>query len=147
VTAGLVAEAAVAGGLLGKTDFATNVFDDVEDFRERYATVERSVTGVTQGRSTDLVKDIQRIQGAYQAVTALRGDVELDRSGFEVVTPSPQVTADAVLAGHPDRFDLGRLQGALTTTGWWRSHDKRLDERNGLPNPGVMVALRNLSTR
>jgi hypothetical protein len=146
-TVGLLSQAGIAGGLLGRSDYARNDFDEVDAFRQRYAAVERGVADLTQGLSSDVVKDIQRIQGAYQAVTALGADVEIDRSGFEALSPQPQITADVVLAGRPDRFDLGPVGRALRATGWWRSDDKRLVGQNGLPNPGVMVALRDLSTR
>jgi hypothetical protein len=144
-TGGLLARAGIAGGLLGKQDFVRNDFDDRDDFRSRYGALDSAVSDVTAGRSSDLATTIQTAVGTYAAVAVLDSSTDLARAGFEALTPTPEISADVVLAGHPDRFDLDRISDALLATGWLRSGDKTRPGPNGLPKPGVMVALRDLS--
>jgi hypothetical protein len=141
---GLLAEHGIASGLLGTVDYASNDFDVTDGFRSSYAPIEGAVDDTR--RPGDLVTVIQTAPGSYSAVAALGADAAVSRPGFEVLSPTPQITADVVLAGHADRFDAGRIRDALFATGWWQSGDKRLPGANGLPKPGVMVALRALSS-
>jgi hypothetical protein len=141
-TGGLLSRAGVATGLLGE-GFASNDFE-LEEFGT-YPRIEETVADLTQGRSSDLAADIQRIRGAYDAVLVLGKDATDLRTGFASTIPTPEITADVVLAGRPNRFDADEIRDALLATGWLRFDDKALSATNGLPNPGVMVALRDLS--
>jgi hypothetical protein len=146
-TPGLLSVAGVADGLLGRDDYASNDLDD-DQFASDFGAFERSVVDarLRGGTGGGLERRIQIVAGAYSAVTALATTIDLAPT-FEAITPSPEITADVVLAGRPDLFDDADIRDALLATGWWRSDDKRLSRRNGLPKPGVMVALRSLTSQ
>jgi hypothetical protein len=144
-TPGLLSVAGVANGLLGRDDYASNDFDD-DQFRAAFGNIERSVVEARRrgGTGGGLDRRIQIVAGAYSAVTALATTIDLSPT-FQAQTPTPPITADVVLAARPGVFDVAAIRDALLATGWWRSDDKTLSRGNGLPNPGVMVALRSLT--
>ena len=144
-TGGLLARHGIATGLIGRTDYASNDFEFTDGFTGRFGAVERTARAVTSGRIGNLVNTIQTAAGSYSAVAVLGADARELNDRFEALTPTPEITADVVLAGHPDRFDLDDIGDALFATGWLRSGDNAPGGSNGLPNPGVMVALRDLS--
>jgi hypothetical protein len=135
----------MASGLIGTTDYASNDFQFTDDFPATYAAIEQGVADATRSRIGSLVDTIQTAAGTYSAVAVLGSTAADLNDRFEAVTPTPEITADVVLAGNPDRFDTDDISDALFATGWLRSDDNGLSATNGLPNPGVMVALRALS--
>lgn len=145
-TDGLLARHAIASGLIGQTDYASNDFEFTEDFDVTFGSIEEGAADATSGRIGGLVRTIQTAPGSYSAVVVLASDATDLNDRFEAATPAPQIHAEVVLAGDTDTFDLDAIRRELDATGWLRFDDKPSDGDNGLPNPGVMVALRDLSS-
>ena len=137
---GLVVAAAQAAGLLARTDFASNDFDQ-GDFRSL-------ASALARGQSADPLRAM-RSQGPGQvtaAGTVVAGATNLS-STFGTIFPTrpqPEVRADVVLVV-PVGTDLSgdvraALADALRSAGW----DAPADGPSGLPPGGVLAAIRTL---
>lgn len=134
---GLLLLGNAASGYFGRTDFATNDFDDG-------FIVWRSKVTTTSASFADF---ILKFPAAFSAVGATKVEI-INGSGtrpVETITPTPAASAVVVLA--PVRG--GRLSGLasdlkklLGEAGW--SADG-LDAPTGLPNSGVLLALSGLT--
>jgi hypothetical protein len=90
-------------------------------------------------------------RGTYSAVATSEADAQrllrgADRSDLTLLYPAPVATADLVVvpfAGH--RADVERIRAALVDTCWRGSAcagTTPLPEESGLPDPGLLDALR-----
>ncbi len=140
---GLVIAASQAAGLLGRSDFASNDFDE-PDFRTLAARL-------AQGQTSDPLRRM-RTEGPGQitaAGTLLAGATNL-ATNFGTIfpnVPEPGVRADVVLLA-PRGTDIGDgrragLTDALERAGWTEA----VDGPAALPAGGVLAAIRTLWTQ
>lgn len=161
---GLVVLAQAVASRLGRTDYASNDFDEDPTFRTWFDRL------VGAAKDTDFPgASLSRFLVApatYGMVGVLEAESgpELARAAsggaFDVIYPEPVVTADVVLAPAAgsdadaviDRIGRDRLRSALSRSGWRvpgtspaRGVDPsvRLPAAAGLPRPGVLAALRS----
>lgn len=138
--AGLVVAASQAAGLLDRTDFASNDFDQ-GDFRSL-------ASALARGQSADPLRAM-RSQGPGQVTAA--GTVVADATNLSSTfgtirpaAPQPSVRADIVLvvpAGTDvTAGDRRALTEALRSAGW----DAPAAGPSGLPSGGVLAAIRTL---
>jgi len=137
---GLVVAVSQAAGLLGRTDFPSNDFDD--------AAFQGPASRLAGGQMSDALATM-RLRGPGEvtaAGTVAARATKLDNS-FGVITlaaPEPTVRADVVLVV-PTGTDVpeqqrAALAEALTAAGW----DPPSAEPDGLPSGGVLAAIRTL---
>jgi hypothetical protein len=138
---GLVVAASQAAGLLGRTDFASNDFDE-RDFR--------TLAGrLAAGQTADPLRRM-RAEGPGQITTAgvLAAQAANLTSSFGTLhldLPAPAVRADVVLVveagGAFDGDQRAAIVDALRAAGWDPARD---DGDDGLPAGGVLAAIRTL---
>jgi hypothetical protein len=129
-TSGLATATVAANGIVGGIAPRPEEMEDTALSRWQ-----RLASQVQQGRAGAALTTLATVQGQFD----LAGGLESQRSRR---TPSldvePVAAIALVVAGHPDRFDLGAIRDTLVRTGFQRG-----GATQGLPGPGVMVALRN----
>lgn len=160
---GLAVLAAAAAGFLGSTGYATNDLA-TDGFDDWFTGLERAAALSARGGRDQVRQLLAAGPSVLSVVGALEAEAGPQVAGAEnpqavVLYPSPMVTADVVLATVPGADGAGALRDAvggpaaldvLVELGW------RVDGRepangvgrdalpagNGLPDPGVLVALR-----
>ena len=147
-TQGLLSVAALTAGLLGRTDYASNDFDD-ETFVDGITRIQGAIPAAGPGGSTALDR-LLLIPATASAVTSLgavaRSAVagSRDEATLTVSVPTPVVSAQVVAAGSRDgvgRVDDAALGEALGATGWVTGGGQGRAANGGVPRAGVMVAL------
>jgi hypothetical protein len=136
-TEGLVTIATATASRLGTADYSRNdVFDDptVADWFRRFA---GAITLPRPGLTP--VESLVTVPGSLDVAGGLAID---STSRADTVSPVPQARVDIVTAG-ADGIDAGLLADALEATGWLDPGDSALPDTTGLPEPGVMEALRS----
>ena len=145
-TDGFLSVVSATNGWFGNADYASNDFTDDPDFQPWFARLEQSVEGAAPTTAISPIDLFAATPSAYSVVTTLESSVPSSISSnpsFRIIPLAPTVRADVVLVAGADRFDLGELSGALSRTGWGRAS---APTTSGLPNTGVMVALRSLQS-
>ena len=147
-TQGLLSVAALTGGLLGRTDYASNDFDD-ETFVDGTTRIRGAIPVAGPGGSTALDR-LLLIPATASAVTSVgavaRSAVKgsRDEATLTVSVPTPVVSAQVVAAGSRDgvgRVDDAALGEALGATGWVTGGAQGRAANGGVPRAGVVVAL------
>jgi hypothetical protein len=142
-----------ATGYFGRSDFATNDFDDA--FHAWLARLESNA-----GDPSPLTLMLQQGVAAFAAVGATEAEVETDvvpsrhTARLTVLYPEPVATAYVVLAPVTGARGAGRLseilaspaaQAALAEAGWQPAPAPNAPAPpTGLPNAGVLLTLRQL---
>ena len=141
-TDGLLSLVAAADGWFGNSTYASNDFDD-DAFRTWLTRLERSVRDSAPTTAIAPIDQFAATPAAYSVVTALEASVPTAATSpsFRILRLEPLVRADVVLVGDAGLFDLEAIRTRLSTTGWTRASTATT---SGLPNTGVMVALRTL---
>ena len=135
---GLLHLGAIASGIVGTTDFATN--DLVPEVRSRLA----AAIGAAEA-SGDPVKQLLQSRAFFDVALSVEAEARaaLDaaspdrREGIALLYPAPVANAVVLAAGDADL--LGDVGGELAADGWAGGGADA-----GLPAPGVLAALRGL---
>lgn len=161
---GLVVLAQAVASRLGGSDYASNDFDEDPAFRPWFdrlvgAAKDTDLPGVPLSRFL-VAPATFGVVGSLEAESGPELAGAANRGRFDVIYPEPVVTADVVLAPAAgsdaesviDRIGRDRLTNALSRAGWrvpgaqpGRGVDPsvRLPDASGLPQPGVLAALRS----
>jgi hypothetical protein len=137
----LLLRAALVGAKLGRTDYASNDLTLDADALNWIAAAERGIEA-GRGRGAPTLTDFNVVPAADVFITTAADAQAAAGKGFQVVRPTPVVRVDAVVGhigdGGADPKAIGdRLRGA-----GWQAPSKA--PNNGLPSPGVLVALRGV---
>lgn len=148
---GLLVLGQATAAWFGRTDLSTFDLDD-EGFQRWFSGLERPMTP-SPGSPLDRMLQIGRAANDFVATTeadAAKVDTAASRAALSKIYPAPMATADVVLALTPgDRG--GRLRDivsdpardVLTEFGWKAPGAAGLPPGNGLPDPGLLDALRS----
>lgn len=137
----LLVRAAFVTGYLDRSDYASNDFVDDPALANWLAEVER---GLQRGRSfgaTSLSDFLVKPGTADVFITTGAEAGALAASGVEVATPTPAVRVEAVAAIRDGRVPRG-IADAFAEAGWQVPPESTGDD--GLPSPGVLLALREV---
>lgn len=147
---GVLTVGAAAAGYFGRADFARNDFDPAFDrWLSGFAThIEATTDPVTKLLQSRAFFDVAL---SFEAEAApIMDAATVDRTdGLALLHPAPAATLDAVIVTVPsasttEARDLASsLRNALTAAGW----DDTSTASNGLPSPGVLIALRDRVSR
>lgn len=142
---GLLQVGAAAAGYFGRSDFATNDFDPGFDaWLARLASsivpAEAPVTRLLQSQAFFEIA----LSHEAEAETALASAAAARKEGLRLLYPAPVAHLEVAVAATGDLLvdraeDLPDVAGSALVTAGWRPP---ADEPNGLPRPGVLVALR-----
>jgi hypothetical protein len=133
---GLLMLGNAASGYFGRTDFATNDFDDA------FAIWRANVTAASASFARFIIEfpaGVSAVGSTQQEVTAGKGS-----RAVTAITPTPAASAVIVLTQVNDkrvRAIAGELTGLLRDGGWLEPPP----DSAGLPNPGVLLALSGLT--
>ena len=140
-TSGFLTAAAVTAGILGRTDYASNDFED-DPFNDGLTAFANALETPGPGL-TALDRVLQTaINGSATALSPVAsGDIPKARAAeFATLTPAPKFSTRVVIAGSSAALagiDTDKLTTALASTGWTIP----AGAPTGVPNSGVMVAL------
>lgn len=143
-SSGLYLRAAALSGFFGRSDFATNDLDEDPAARPWYETLNTKLSAAAGFGATSLPDFVAKQGSANAYVTggAAAGFIGANVS-FVVRTPSPSVNIAVEftpsLRGARD-VDTGRLRDPLRDAGWQVQSPAKTE---GLPSPGVLLALRS----
>jgi hypothetical protein len=140
---GLLTRAAALGGFLGTSDYPINDLDEVPEAAGWFANLDATLDRAASFGAGSLTSFVAQ-QGSAQGylTTAREAAVPTSAAGFDVTAPTPVAVVQVVRArptGGRDLIDEGDLAEALRSNGWDVQPDA---EDDGLPSPGVLVALR-----
>ncbi|HKY14748.1 MAG TPA: hypothetical protein VJM33_07460 [Microthrixaceae bacterium] len=129
-SAGLATAAMAAAGIVG------DVPPRPEEMEDEAVRLWRTLPQeVEQTRGEPVLTTLATFQGQFDLATGFEV-IRRDRTPLLAVPPEP--TVGLVIAGDPGRFDTEAVARALGESGWERG-----GATQGLPGPGVMVALRD----
>lgn len=140
---GLVVRAAALGGFLGTTEYATNDLDEAPDAAGWFANLDTTLDRAASFGAGSLTSFVAQ-QGSAQGYVTTRRDAAAFTSpaAFDIAVPTPAAAVQVVRArtnGGRDLVDEDDLVDALRSAGWDVQQGPGDD---GLPSPGVLVALR-----
>jgi hypothetical protein len=137
-----------AAGYFGDKPFAGNDLGE-DAFLTWFSRLEREASR-SEPRTGSYVEDLVTLPGTFDVVAGLSTDAQSARNRAVVLNVSPRASVDVVVAVPPggDR-DLEEVvsDAAKEVLGdkGWRVTVAELTGDDGLPQPGVLVALRNVS--
>lgn len=152
---GLLVAGQASAAYFGRSDIATNDFDD--DFRRWFEQLADAATSA--GANGAGRPPLDQMLSIGRATFDLAGTTEAsaaairtgrDSGNIRILYPSPSATADLVAAVFTSSASASRLStalaspevGAFLTTAGWRVNDQSLPPSNGLPRSGVLEDLR-----
>ena len=143
---GLFIRAAALGGFLGSSDYPINDLDEVPDASGWFANVDRTLDRAVGFGATSVGKFVITPATAQAYVTtASAAGVAANRPELTVTAPTPAAVVGVSVArvggssSSKGDVDLDALREALVAAGW-KAEPPAQDD--GLPSPGVLVALR-----
>ena len=140
---GLLARAATLGGFLGTTDYATNDLDEVPDASSWIDNVDRVLDRAGSFGAGSLDRFLTTPGSAQGFITvAASTAAAAQREDIAIVAPTPAAAVQVMRArtrGGRDLVDEDDLDEALRQSGW---DVQPAAGDDGLPSPGVLVALR-----
>jgi hypothetical protein len=135
--AGLFIRAALLSGFFGRTDFASNDFEDAPGWLDN---VERAVATASSKQASDLTRFLVSAPDVRVFLTTAQAAGRAP--GLAVPDPVASVTvALAPSAGVKPGLDSAKIRDALQANGWVVGPPSGGD---GLPSPGVLLALREV---
>lgn len=144
-TVGLLVRAAALGGFLGSADYASNDLDEVPDASNWLGNLDRSLDRAGSFGAGTVARFVAAPAVAQGYVTtAAAAGLATSRPELVVSAPTPAAVVGVIIArpvratGKGD-VDVDGLRKALVAAGW-KAEPPPGDD--GLPSPGVLVALR-----